>query len=357
MTLIAVRLGEQGYSAKAIGLNPTAAGLATLVAAAFVPGWARRFGVRRVLFLALVVCMLSLLGMAAMENYWAWLGIRAIFGAALTALFVVSEYWINAIAPLDRRGMVIGVYAASVALGFAAGPSILALVGTASAAPFFVAILLFALAAAPIVLGSSSEPEIRNTPHVPVFGFLLKAPVATLAGLLHGAIETAGMGLLPVYALRAGLSAETGAIFVSLFAFGNVIFQLPIGFVSDRMNRNLLLLAISALGLGGALVLGAAGPGALMFFCVALVAWGGIVGSFYAVALAQLGARHQGAELASANAAFVMLYSMGLLAGPPFVGFGMDYFGANGFFFSIAAMLTPYLALQIWFYGRGEEPS
>jgi MFS family permease len=355
MTLIAVRLGEQGYSAKAIGLNPTAAGLATLVAAAFVPGWARRFGVRRVLFLALLVCMLSLLVMVAMENYWTWLGIRAIFGAALTALFVVSEYWINAIAPPYRRGMVIGIYAAGVALGFAAGPTILAVIGTASSAPFFVATLLFALAAAPIVLGSSAEPAIKNNSHVPVFGFLLKTPVATLAGLLHGAIETAGMGLLPVYALRAGLSAETGAIFVSLFAFGNVIFQLPIGFVSDRMNRNLLLLSISALGLGGALLLGAAGPGALVFFCAALVAWGGIVGSFYAVALAQLGARHHGAELASANAAFVMLYSMGLLAGPPFVGFGMDYFGANGFFFSIAAMLAPYLALQLWFYGRGDE--
>jgi MFS family permease len=347
MTLIAVRLGEQGYSARAIGLNPTAAGLATLISAAFVPLWAQRFGVRRVLFLALLTCVLSLAGMAAKDNYWSWLAIRAVFGAALTALFVVSEYWINAIAPPGRRGFVIGFYATSVALGFAVGPSILALVGTASAAPFFAAGLLFALAAAPILAGSGAEPAIKEAPRASVFGFLLAAPIAALAGLLHGAIETAGMGLLPVYALRADLPAETGAFFVSLFAFGNVLFQLPIGYVSDHVNRGAMLLAITVFGLCGAILLGLGGVRPFVVFCGLLLVWGGVVGSFYAVALAQLGDRFKGGDLARANAAFVMLYSIGMLIGAPIAGFGMDLWGPSGFFFTIGAMLALYLCAQI----------
>jgi len=348
MTLIAVRLGEQGFSARAIGLNAAAAGVATLIGAAFVPGWARRIGVKRLLFLALLVCGLSLAAMAATNGYWAWLGIRAIFGAALTALFVVSEYWINAIAPPERRGFVIGIYVASVAFGFGAGPLILTLVGTASSAPFVVGIALFAAAAAPIILASGAEPEIKEAPSVPVLGFLLGAPVATLAGLLHGAIETASMGLLPVYALRAGHGAETGAVLVTMFALGNVLFQLPIGFASDLVDRRKLLMSIALFGFCGALALAFAERQGLFLLYGLLVIWGGVVGCLYAVALAHLGSRYRGADLASANAAFVMLYSLGMLIGPPTMGLGMDLFGPNGFFYSIAALLALYLGVVLW---------
>ncbi len=241
MTLIAVRLGEQGFSARAIGLNTAAAGFATLVSAGFIPGAARRVGVGRLLFAALFLCELCLAGMALTENYWIWLGLRALFGVGLTVLFVLSEYWINAIAPPRRRGAILGFYAASVALGFAGGPLILALVGSAGALAFFVAMALFAAAAFPIVLGSGAAPEIDTHSSVPILGFLLVAPVATLAGLLHGAIETSSMGLLPVYALRSGFSAETGAAFVTLFALGNVAFQFPVGYLADKMERSKLL--------------------------------------------------------------------------------------------------------------------
>ncbi|WP_280643033.1 MFS transporter [Methylocapsa acidiphila] len=348
IALIAVRLAEQGYSARAIGLNTAAAGVATLVGAAFVPGLARRIGVKELLFLSLFVSVLCLAVMALTQNYWAWLGIRAIFGLALTALFVVSEFWINAIAPPGRRGFVIGFYASSVALGFAAGPTLLALVGTATAAPFLAAIALFALAAAPIVANSAAAPHIKDAPSASIPAFILAAPIAALAGLLHGAIETASMGLLPVYALRAGLAAETGAVFVTLFAFGNVLAQMPVGYLSDHMDRRKLLVLIALLSLGGALGLGFLGPTKLILFGVLLTLWGGVVGSLYAVALAHLGAQYHGADLANANAAFVMLYALGMLAGPPIVGFGLDLLAPAGFFVSVAALLALYLSVARW---------
>ncbi len=344
ITLIAVRLGEQGFSARAIGLNTAAAGISTLLSAGFIPKLARRVGVRPLLVAALLLCMACLAGMAATGGYWAWLVLRAIFGVGLTVLFVMSEYWINAIAPPHRRGSILGFYAASVALGFAAGPLLLDGIGTAGPGGFLAAIALFAAAGAPIVFGSGAAPELKTASSVSVLGFMLIAPVATLAGLLHGAIETASMGLLPVYALRSGLTAETGAAFVTLFALGNVAFQFPVGFVADHMERSRLLLLIAVVGIFGALTLAFSVAGGFGFGAVLLV-WGGIVGSLYAVALGYLGSRYVGADLAGANAAFVMLYSIGMLAGPPVVGLGMDAFGPRGFFFTIAALLTLYLGV------------
>lgn len=350
MPLLALRLGEQGFSARAIGLNPVAGGIAILAGAAFVPAMARRIGVKTLLLLALLIGALSLAGFALTDDYWTWLAIRAVFGGALSVLFVVSEYWINTIAPPERRGFVLGLYVTSLAAGFAAGPLFLVVVGTAGTTPFVAAIALFALAALPVLLWSGEAPEIKSAAHVPVLRFLTSVPIATLAGLLHGAIETASLGLLPVYALRAGLSAEMGALFVTLFALGNVLFQLPIGFISDRMDRAKLLLLLGVFGFCGTLALAFTGSSHFLLFCVLLVLWGGIVGCLYAVGLAHLGSRYQGAELASANAAFIMLYSFGMLGGPPIVGFGMDLLAPNGFFLSIAAMLALYLGL---IYRRG----
>jgi len=130
-----------------------------------------------------------------------------------------------------------------------------------------------------------------------------------------------------------------------LFALGNILFQLPIGFVSDQMDRGKLLLSLGVFGICGAIALALAGPSRLVLFCGLLVIWGGGVGSLYAVGLAHLGSRYRGPDLASANTAFIMLYSLGMLTGPPIAGFGMDLVSPNGFFFSTAAMLVLYLGL------------
>lgn len=343
MTLIAVRLGEQGYSSGAIGFNTAAAGLSTVASASFVPGLARRIGVGRLLFAAVLLCELCLAAMAAKDDFWLWLGLRALFGVGLTILFVLSEYWINAVAPQARRGAILGFYAAAVSLGFAAGPLILALVGVAGPTPFFAAMALFAAAALPIVLGSRSAPPIETHASAPVLGFLLVAPIATLAGLLHGAIETACMGLLPVFALRSSLGVETGAWFVTLFALGSVAFQFPVGYIADYFERGRLLAAIALASLCGALALAVLPPGRALSFGALLLIWGGVAGSFYAVALGYLGDRFRGSDLASANAAFVMLYAGGMLAGPLVAGVGMDALGPRGLFISIDALLALYL--------------
>jgi len=346
MALLAVRLEQMGYSGHAIGLNPAAGGFATLLWAPFVPAAARRIGTRRILILTLAVGILCLAAFALTADYWAWLFIRMVFGAALTTLFVISEYWINAAAPPGRRGLAMGFYTTTLSLGFAAGPSILLISGVSDAKPFLIGIGLFALAAMPVIL-DRSKPEIERPPEVSVKKFFLGTPIATFAALLHGAIETAAMGLLPVYALRSSLPAESGAGLLGLFLLGNIFFQIPVGMLSDYMDRRKLLVLVTLGGILGTLLLPLAAAANFTLFCAGLVLWGGFVGSFYAVGLAHLGSRYAGAELASANAAFVMFYSFGMLIGPPLIGVGLDLVRPNGFFLAICVLLFAYLGLVL----------
>jgi MFS family permease len=347
MALLAVRLAQMGYSGRAIGLNPAAGGFATLIIATCVPRLAHAIGLRKLLYIALVTSVASLTAFAFYENYWAWLALRGVFGAALTVLFVLSEFWINVCAPPKQRGIVLGIYTTSLAAGFASGPLILALTGTSGVLPFFAAVALFVIAAVPVALIGARAPELEEQAKTSPQSFIVAAPVATMAALVFGAIETGALGLLPVYALRNNLSVETSAALVSLFAFGNVIFPIPIGFLSDRFDRRKLLVLFAAIALVGALLLPLALAQSFALFAGLLVVWGGIVGSLYAVGLAHLGQRYQGAELAAANATYIMLYSVGMLIGPPLLGSGLDL-TPSGLFLAIAGLLLAYLGLAAW---------
>jgi MFS family permease len=131
---------------------------------------------------------------------------------------------------------------------------------------------------------------------------------------------------------------------VSLMALGNVFFQIPIGMLSDRVDRRLVLAVVALLGLLGALAMPFVAESRIGF-AILLVIWGGVAGALYTVGLAHLGARFSGRDLASANAAFVILYNAGLVIGPPLAGGGLDLYPPHGFAYALALLFAGYLVV------------
>ena len=347
IALVAVRLDAAGYSARAIGLNTAAGGVATLVVAPFLPRLARRLGVAVLLLVALLGGGAALALFTVTDGYVGWLALRFVVGAAVTAMFVLSEFWITTATPAHRRGLAIGLYVTMLSGGFAVGPLILASTGTAGDLPFLVGAVLFAGSALPLMLNARGAPRLEERSTRSFLFFLRAAPAATLAALLHGSIEVAGLSLLPVYGLKAGATVAQGVIFTSLFIVGNSALQLPIGWLADRLDRRRLLAGLALAGFCGAGVLAVIGVRSVIVFEIVLLLWGGIVGALYPVGLGELGARFSGADLASANSAYVMTYAAGMLVGPPVIGAGMDLVAPGGFFLAIMGLIALYLFVAV----------
>jgi predicted MFS family arabinose efflux permease len=79
-----------------------------------------------------------------------------------------------------------------------------------------------------------------------------------------------------------------------------------------------------------------------------LIAWGGVVAGLYTVGLTHLGARLSGTDLASANAAFIMMYSVGMLVGPTMIGAGMQVWDPHGLTVVAASFTAGYALLVAW---------
>lgn len=337
--LLSLRMKAAGYDASVIGLQTAAGGAATLLLSPFVPWLAARLGMRRLMLLAVALSMLCLAGFDLITNIGFWWPLRLAIGCALTCLFVASEFWINAAAPPERRGLIMGLYTTVLAAGFAVGPALLLVTGTSGAAPFVVAIVIFMTAGIPLLLFGAGAPIPEAASGGAYWSVVRAVPGAALAALAFGMVETAAIALLPVYALARHQSGQTGALYVSLYATGILLLQIPIGLLSDRYDRSrILLIACITCALAAGLMPTLADHG--LWFAGLLIGWGGAVSALYPVALALLGASLAPERLAAANAVIVMCYATGMMAGPVVMGKAMDALGPGGLFYGMGSVLA-----------------
>ncbi|WP_425963666.1 MFS transporter [Rhizobium nepotum] len=345
LPLLSIILEKRGISSTMIGVNSAMAGVAAMMAASVTSKIAHDFGVARTMLIAVVISALSALCFYFADAFWMWFPLRIVFHGATTTLFILSEYWINMTAPPKKRGMVLGIYATGLAVGFAVGPLLFSVVGSEGIMPFLVGAAIILLAAIPIFLARGESPELSERPNHHFARYIWLVPMASAAAFVFGAVQAGGLSLFPIYATREGFNKSQAALLLTVMGIGNMVFQIPIGLLSDRMKDRRTLLALMAFA-------GVCGTLALPFLveswilvAALLLFWGGLVSGMYTVGLTHLGSRLKGADLVSANAAFIFCYAMGTIAGPQAVGISMDVAGTDGFAWALAVFFGLYVVL------------
>jgi predicted MFS family arabinose efflux permease len=242
---------------------------------------------------------------------------------------------------------VLGVYATVLSLGFAFGPWLFGYLGSDGFLPFGIAFALVIAAAFPVLAAWGQSPAMHSEGRGGrgFLRYIFLVPAATAAVLVFGAVETGGFALFPLYGNRIGYSEADAALLLTMVGLGNVVLQIPLGLVSDRIrDRRVLLFGCAVVGLIGMIALPVISANWAVMAAMLFV-WGGVVAGLYTIGLAHLGSKLSGRDLASANAAFVFCYGLGMLAGPQAIGIGMDRLGPSGFAYTLAVFFVLYIML------------
>ncbi|KZD12513.1 MFS transporter [Oceanibaculum pacificum] len=328
MPLLTLLLELRGTDTMLIGLNAAMSTFAIIVCGPLLPPMVRRFGLLPVMYVAIGFGILVLLAMPVFTSLPAWFVLRFALGISVGVAWIGSEAWLNAIVTERNRGKLLGLYVTCFAGGFAIGPLIVGVTGFEGATPFLVAAGLLALSALPLPLARHALPPVPAHGSANIVRLVALAPTVMLAAAVSGLSDATIFALLPVYALRVGFAPETAVLLLSVFLAGNLALQVPLGWLADRMNRRSLLVICTGAGVAGAVLLPAA-IGTVLVWPLLFV-WGGVVMGVYTVGLCMLAQRFQGGLLAAGNTAFVMLYSLGSVAGPSLGGVGMDIWNPHG---------------------------
>ncbi len=347
LPLLSIILEKRGISSTLIGLNAAMAGVASMVAAPITTKIAHDYGVARTMMFAVVVAAISAIGFYYADAFWMWFPLRFTFHGATTTLFILSEFWINEAAPPRRRGLVLGIYATVLAIGFATGPLLFSALGSDGVLPFLVGAAIIMLAIIPIFVARHESPVLDTKPERHFFHYIFLVPTATAAVFAFGAVSAGGLSLFPIYALREQLTESQAAVLLTVMGIGNMAFQIPLGLYSDKLkDRRPLLTTMAVLGVLGSLAL----PFLIqnwILMAVILFFWGGCVSGLYTVGLAHLGARLSGPDLAAANAAFIFCYAVGTVAGPQGIGAAIDIAGNDGFAWALAGFFGFYVLVSL----------
>ncbi len=327
--LMALNLERRGVEAAVIGLNSAMFPLAVLAVGPVLPRLLARLGTLKALYLGIGLTTLSVLLLPVLPGLPAWFALRFLAGAAASIQWVVSETWLNIIATDRDRGRVMGLYASVLAAGFALGPMIIGAVGIEGWLPFLLVALAVALAAAPVLLAADLAPSMPPRHRGSLLALLRARPLVMACGLGGGFMDFALFAFLPIYGLGHGLGQADAILMLSIFVGGNVLLQMPIGWLADHSSRPATLLAVILVSLLGALLLPLA-IGSAAWLYPLLFVWGGTTFAIYTLGLGLLGDGFPAAELAAANVALVMVYETGSVVGPTLSGVAIDAAGPEG---------------------------
>lgn len=344
--LLSLNLAARGVSERTIGWLVATIALSAIAATPLAPRLAVRYGT------ATTIAVMTPLGACLIPLAWHIHDVRFLFplvfvyGSAITTCFVLSEYWINAVTPDRRRGLVMGIYATLLSLGFATGPATISIVGYDSFRPFLIGSLLLVFAGFPAMFAHRHSPKFRKQQNHRFFSFVLAVPLATFGVFCFAIGESTGFAFLPLWGKNLGFSDALAPMLASAMTLGNVFFQIPLGLVADRIDRRLVLLFCGLAGAVGMAVAWAV-SGSPWLLMLSLFVWGGATAGLYTVGLAHLAGRYRGSNLANANAAFIFCYAVGMLVGPGAVGETMTHYPVSGLPALLGASFLVYSAVAL----------
>ncbi len=134
---------------------------------------------------------------------------------------------------------------------------------------------------------------------------------------------------------------------VSITYLAALVLQYPIGWLSDRMDRRLLILALSVAG-GVAALVAFLLPGRFWLILFAAGAVGGASNTLYALLIAYTNDYLEKEDMAAASGGLLFINGFGAIAGPLVVGWMMGVMGPEGFWALIAVLLLGLAAYAVW---------
>lgn len=359
LPLIAVIFEKAGFPSSLNGFNAIALYIGILVASPLMEAPLRKMGYKPMILIGGLTVAICLFLFPIWQSFWFWFALRFFVGIGDHMLHFASQTWITSFSPPERRGKNISLYGLFFGLGFAAGPFMTRLLEVNEALPFQISSFIAIVAWLTVFYIRNDRPEqdihaasIRGT--FQRFGQVFKiAWVAFLPPFGYGFLEASLNGNFPVYALRMGISIDAVSILLPAFAIGGIVFQLPLGILSDRYGRQRILSWTMFVGFISFATAGFVQNTSFGLFICFFIA-GMAVGSSFSLGISYMADLLPKHLLPAGNIMCGILFSAGSITGPLLGGIALQITSGASFFYLIAFMLMA-IFISLLLFGKNTE--
>tara|TARA_Y100001960_G_scaffold10834_1_gene10246 strand:+ start:4983 stop:6368 length:1386 start_codon:yes stop_codon:yes gene_type:complete len=346
-TLLALRANIEGYPNEMVGLMASGYFFGFALGTFRSGPLINRIGHIRTFAALSAIAAASALMVLIFQDPWAWVALRAMMGAASAGLFVVVESWLNNRATNNSRGILLSIYIMIGYMASAVGQQAIKFGDPASFGLFLLVGIVLVLSLVPVSLTKATHPDPVDKPLLNIRTLFSVSPTAVMGCLVAGLISSSWWGLGPVYAQEIGLTVSQISGFMTAGLLGGMFLQIPIGRLSDRRDRRLVLFGV-ATGLGiPATMLVLSGFFPAWTLLVNAAVFFGLSSTLYPLSVAYANDYLDSGDVVAASGGFVLVFGVGAVIGPLAASAAMRFAGPQGMFmFTIAtaALLVGFIA-------------
>lgn len=284
-----------------------------------------------------------------------WIAMRGAFGLAAACIYMVIESWLNDRASNENRGRIFSTYLVVNFSSIIVGQMLYGTARPQSFVLFSTAAILYALSLIPMGLTRLPQPHAAHVPALRPRRLYGISPVGVMGCIAVGFANSAMWTLSPVYAQAHGLNKGWVAIFMSVFTLGGAIVQLPLGRLSDRMDRRFIIAFVCVAAAATGIALATFG-GAHRWTILPLIGlFGAVALPLYGLSVAHTNDRISREEFVETSATLLFINSLSSVAGPVVAALAMGQFGTSALFFYTAAIHVAMAAFTIARIGMKER--
>lgn len=353
-SLLGIRGDNEGFSTLMLSFISSGYYVGFFLGSVIVPSLLKRVGYIRVFAALIAISSVAAVAYAMFIEQYVWFAMRVLTGFCFAGIYMIAESWLNSQTYNENRAKVLSTYVIVLFVGMSVGQLFLNFGDINGYYLFAMASIVISLASVPLLLTKRPAPLVaESTTTLSLFTLFKRSPFGTTASFFSNFINGAIVGMAAIYAKTVDMPTDKIALFVASAFVGVIIFQFPIGYLTDRMDRRKAIIGLCFMTAIISAVAMATSDADVLIILFALL--GGIALPLYAVCIAYVNDRLNPEEILPATSSMIKISGIGNMIAPILVGYLMTNIGIEWFFGSVTVAASITVVFGVYRSIKGED--
>ena len=340
-SLLGVRAVQEEFSLIATGFMMSGYYVGYFIGAKTIPGFIFRVGHIRVFAAFASIASIVILMHSILIHPFTWFILRVVTGISMVSIYTIAESWLNDRSSNKNRGSVLSIYMIVLYGSMGIGMFFLNFSKPENFQPFILVSLFMSLALIPILLTKRKAPTFKKISSMSLRELYEVSPLGMVGSLFYGTAQSALFSLLAVYAASMNFTIFEISLVTFLLAISGAVAQFPIGKLSDKFDRRLVIVyttfgaaffALCAIVASNQMYLPDNLATSKTWFYIFLILFSFCSLPMFAIIFAHTNDYIPKEKFVAAGAGLQFAFGLGAISGPFLCSVFMDVIGSNGYF-------------------------
>ncbi|MQW14498.1 MFS transporter [Sinorhizobium meliloti] len=302
----------------------------------------RRVGHARAFSCSMALVILAALMISLGVHPLLWVVARGLYGIAANMNFIITQSWLNHASENHWRGRAMALFYMAYVIGLGAGAWLFGQIPVEGNLAPIVTIFFTAVAILPIGLTRLPTPPAPARVSIDIPMVWRISPVAFIGVLASGGLSMLVQGFTPIYAAANSVSQKEVAALMFVMQFGLLFIQYPMGALSDRTDRRIVLIATCTLVIAAGIAALAVAFDNLLLLMLVFAMFAGAVETVYSIANAHANDRTDPADFVPLASTMLVAWSASATLVPMLVTLLTPAFGQRTFIYATMTVALLY---------------